>query len=366
MSKQCIRELTEAELAAWIKSNTTEQPYRTAQIRKWLLDSLAVSFDEMANLPKQLRSKLAENFDAFSLTPLNTMRSDDGTVKWLSKLHDGDTVETVLIRAPGRTTVCVSTQVGCPVRCVFCESGRHGFVRNLKYVEILEQYVMASHENSAPVDNIVIMGAGEPMLNLDNLLPALDSLCNPDEYDIGARHITVSTSGIPQGIRRLADHQRPWNLALSLHATNDSLRAQIIPDKNRYPLDDILAACAYYRERTGRMITFEYVLLDGLNASVDNAYDLARLARASRAKVNLIPCNPGVSRWMPPDPDTCSAFLRILLSHNIQATIRQSKGEQIKAACGQLKARKASDSSTPPEQQPEMPPHSHGCPGHKN
>ena len=341
MSKKTIRELEEGELSEWLKAHNQPQ-FRNRQIRDWFFGKLAVSFEDLANIPKTLREELAQDFAACSLEPETVMRAEDGTVKWASRLFDGAKIETVLIRAPERTTVCISTQVGCPVRCAFCESGRLGLVRNLKKAEIIDQVILASHELGKRVDNVVVMGTGEPMFNLDNLIPALDYLCDSQNgLGISARNITVSTSGIPNGIIRLADQHRPWNLALSLHAPNDRIRAQLIPEKNRHPIMRILEACTAYRNATGRMLTFEYVLVDGINSSEGNARDLARLAHLARAKVNLIPLNSSSVNWKPPQKEQCQKFLEILTYYGIQATIRLRKGDKIKAACGQLVARKS-------------------------
>lgn len=340
MSKRSIRELSRDELAAWLKEKGQPQ-YRAAQIFDWLEGKFAMSFEEMANIPKALRAILEEEFEASSLRIADKLVADDATVKWVSLLSDNSRIETVLIRAPQRDTVCISTQVGCAVRCAFCVSGHNGLVRNLKTSEIVEQVILASHEIGKLVDNIVVMGSGEPMHNLDNLIPALDFICDSaNGLGLGARHITVSTSGIPNGIRRLADHQRPWNLALSLHAPNDKVRARIIPDKSRFPIADVLDACMYYHDSTGRMITFEYVLVDGVNSSEAEARELARLAREARAKVNLIPLNNGAADWKAPSLEACRKFLEILETRGVHATIRLRKGEKIRAACGQLAAKR--------------------------
>ena len=346
-NKKTIRELDDRELSEWLKAHNQPQ-FRLQQIHDWFFKKLAISFDDLANVPKSLREELAQDFAPSSLNPATVLHAEDGTVKWASELFDGTKVETVLIRAPERSTVCISTQVGCPVRCAFCESGRLGFVRNLKTIEIIDQVILASHELGKRVDNVVVMGTGEPMFNLDNLIPALNYLCSAENgLGISARNITVSTSGIPNGIRRLADQNRPWNLALSLHAPNDKIRAQLIPEKNRHPIRQILEACTAYNEATGRMITFEYVLIDGINSSEGNAKDLAKLARLTHAKVNLIPLNSSSTTWKAPQKEQCHKFLDILTSYGIQATIRLKKGDKIKAACGQLVARKGDEKLKP-------------------
>ena len=349
MTKRSIRSLGAEELAAWLQDKG--QPlFRAKQIREWLDSKLAMSFDEMQNIPKGLRELLDAEFAVSSLTIAEEFRSNDKTVKWVSSLRDGAKIETVLIHAPSRCTVCVSTQVGCAVRCAFCVSGHHGLVRNLTTDEIVDQVLLASHDAGKFVDNIVVMGSGEPMHNLDNLIPALERICDQENgFGLGARHITISTSGIPNGIRRLAALQRPWNLAVSLHAPDDRIRAMIIPDRCRYPISEIMEACEYYRESTGRMITFEYVLVDGVNASLSDARKLARIARNARAKVTLIPLNHGAAQWRAPSQDDCRKFLEMLESSGVQATIRLRKGDKIRAACGQLAAKKGDDGKKTPK-----------------
>ncbi|MCR4574506.1 MAG: 23S rRNA (adenine(2503)-C(2))-methyltransferase RlmN [Lentisphaeria bacterium] len=331
-----IKEQTKKQLAEWLE--THKQPaFRLSQIQDWIFKKLAVSFDEMVNLPKALREELSEEFLPFSLDVVTRQADDDRTVKWLSRLHDGHTIETVLIRAPKRNTVCISTQVGCQVHCIFCATGKQGFVRNLEVAEIVDQVVLASREIGELVSNVVVMGMGEPLHNLQNLIPALEMVCSPEGFGLGARHVTISTSGIPHGIRQLADLQRPWNLAVSLHAANNALRARIIPPKFRFRIEDIQEAVAYYRERTGRMPTIEYVLVENLNASAEDASALADVAHDFHAKVNLIPCNSDEPRFAPPPPEACEKFLSILTKRNLQATLRMRKGKNIQAACGQLR-----------------------------
>ena len=339
-----IKEQTKEQLAEWLKAHG-QPAFRATQIHDWIFKKLAMSFDEMANLPKTLREELAADFSACALEIETCQTDNDRTVKWLSRLQDGHTIETVLIRAPKRNTVCVSTQVGCQVHCVFCETGRQGFVRNLNVSEIVDQVVLASREAGELVSNVVVMGMGEPMHNLNNLIPALEMICSPDGIGLGARHVTISTSGVPRGIRQLADLQRPWNLAVSLHAANNELRSRIIPPKFRARIEDIRDAVTYYRDKTGRMPTIEYVLVDGLNDSFDDASALADVAHDFHAKVNLIPCNSEDPRFAPPSAEKCEKFLNVLTKRNLQATLRMRKGKTIRAACGQLRQAEMDDES---------------------
>ena len=345
---QPIRQLPAADLLQWL-INHGQPKFRAAQILDWVYQKLAASPEDMANIPKDLRQDLARDFDFCTTVPAETKQDDDGTVKWLLRLQDGNTVESVLIRTPERATVCISTQVGCAVHCVFCATGKQGFVRNLTPAEIIDQVVVASRENGRLVNNVVVMGMGEPLHNLDHLGTALETICSPDGLGLGARHVTVSTSGIPLGIRRLADLQRPWNLAVSLHAPTDDLRARLIPTRHRHPLADILTACDYYRTTTGRMVTLEYTLLKGINDSLEQAAKLAAIARQLHTKVNLIPCNCPDDSFLPPERGDCEKFLNVLVGRGIQATLRRRKGFAIQAACGQLRQQADRPSATPPK-----------------
>lgn len=330
-------EAAAATLAGW-----GEPAFRLKQLKEWAYGRFAASYDEMSNLPKGLRRRLEDaGIAPFALEVVERLQDpDDGTVKWLSRLEDGNTVETVLMRVPERTTVCLSTQVGCPVRCVFCASGRNGLVRNLTSGEIVDQVMLACRELGGRVDNIVVMGMGEPLLNLEALAPALERTA------FGARHVTISTSGIVPGILRLAQlaeeapqgaASRNWNLALSLHGVDDESRARIIPPHHRYPLEEIFQACRVHREKTGRMLTLEYALVRGQNDSLEAQRHLAEIAHDLRAKVNLIPCNPNASALAAPELRRCRQWLDGLCARGVQATLRHSRGQAILAACGQLR-----------------------------
>lgn len=336
MPQKLIKEVAAAELADWF-SQHRQPAFRQRQLRDWLYKFWAVSFDAMSNLPKSLRADLTADFLPFSLECARRQQAADNTEKYLFKLLDGRSMETVLIRAPGRDTVCVSTQVGCPVRCTFCASGRGGLERDLSPSEIVDQVIFASRELGHRVDNLVVMGMGEPLLNLDNLLPALELLGDPEGLGIGARHITISTSGIVPGILRLAEAGRQWNLALSLHAANDEVRKRLIPDRYRYPLAEVLDACRIYHEKSGRMVTFEYALIRGVNDSPSDAEAVGRLAADLRAKVNLIPCNATGETYQPSDPVTVKRFAEQLAKSSEHVSIRREKGADIAAACGQLR-----------------------------
>lgn len=339
MKRLPIKNLDYTALASWLDDQRQPQ-FRTKQIFNWLYDKWAVSFDEMRNIPKTLRQQLDNEFLACSLEVVDSQTAADGTVKYLYRLPDGETIESVLITAGERKTVCVSSQVGCPVRCAFCATGVKGLIRNLAAAEIIDQVVMACRHFEERVTNVVVMGMGEPLLNYDNLVQALDRMDAPAALNIGARRITVSTSGIPDGIRRLAEAGRQWNLALSLHAVKETQRARLIPAPCRYPLSEILEACQFYQERTNRLVTIEYTLLRGRNCSMDDAERLAAIATQLHAKVNLIPCNPTVSQHRAPATQETHKFHEILTRQGVNAMIRREKGAEILAACGQLRARR--------------------------
>lgn len=343
MPLRLIKNLDDAEITAWLAAHG-HAAFRLKQILHWLYQRWVLQFQEMANLPGGLRQALAAEFLAFALEPLELQEAGDGTLKWLFRLADGESIETVLIRAPERRTVCISTQVGCPVRCTFCASGRDGLCRDLQPAEIVDQVIAACRQMQQRVDNIVVMGMGEPLLNLDHLVTALDLVCGPEHLGIGARHITISTSGIVPGIRRLAELRRQWHLALSLHALTDERRGRLIPPRHRYPLNEIIDACRYYRECTGRIVTLEYALMAGVNDDEADAEGLAALARRLDAKINLIPCNPVSEQHQAPAERRVRAFEERVRGLGAKVTLRQRKGEGIEAACGQLRRRTA----TPP------------------
>ncbi|MBN2450410.1 MAG: 23S rRNA (adenine(2503)-C(2))-methyltransferase RlmN [Lentisphaeria bacterium] len=338
MEREALRGGGMQRLTTWL-AERGEPGFRASQIRAWLYDKWSISFAAMRNLPKTLRTALEEHFDAFTLTAADRLEAADGTVKWLFRLRDDETIETVLLRARTRTTVCISTQVGCPVRCTFCASGRDGWVRDLTAAEIVDQVVAACHHLEQRVTNVVVMGMGEPLLNLKPVVAALDEVCDPRGLAIGGRHVTLSTSGIVPGIRHLATLRRQWRLALSLHAVSDEKRSRLIPPQYRYPLADILDACRTFRNATGRMVTFEYTLMAGVNDGDDDARALAEMARTLDAKVNLIPCNEVTEHYRPPNPARILHFERVLTAGGAKVTVRRRRGGPIRAACGQLRRR---------------------------
>ncbi len=322
-------------------------PYRADQILQWVYEKQAGSFDEMTNLPASLREQLARQFELNAVRAVATRHATDTTEKFLFQLRDHSLIETVLIPAtPGLTTqsdrhtVCVSTQVGCAYGCKFCASGLEGVKRNLTAAEIVDQVWHVQKLSGERVSNIVVMGMGEPLANYDNLMRALRILNAPWGPGVGARKITVSTVGIAPRIRQLADEPMQIRLAVSLHGATDEVRQRIMPVNKKYPLKDLLAACDYYVNTKHRLMTFEYILIEGVNDSLDQAHKLGAIARRLRAKVNLIPYNPveGLP-WKRPPRDRCKMFAHTLKSHGITATLRTEKGTDINAACGQLRLR---------------------------
>lgn len=355
------RDALQAQLAAW-----GQPAYRLGQVLEWLYPRRATGWDAMTNLPKALRAQLAGAYAWPRFELVTHQGGGDTTSKFLWRLADGALIETVLIpanpalygEASDRHTLCVSTQVGCAYGCRFCASGLDGWKRNLGADEIVQQVLAVERWHAAQprpaaaeppvpaptdsrlVSNLVIMGMGEPLANYDPLLSALRILNAPWGGGIGARKITVSTSGLAPQIRRLAGEPEQFRLAISLHGATDAVRERIMPVNRRYPLSELMAACEYYQERKGRMLTFEYLLIAGVNDAPEHARELVRLAGSLMAKVNLIPYNrvEGLS-WERPEERVQEGFLEDLLRGGIKATLRREKGGEIDAACGQLRLR---------------------------
>jgi 23S rRNA (adenine2503-C2)-methyltransferase len=294
----------------------------------------------MTDLPRDLRQALQDSFQLFSTHVARELRASDGTIKLLLRLHDGQLIECVMIPEVDRRTACVSTQVGCGMGCVFCASGLAGVTRNLTAGEILEQLLRL--RNLLPADerlnHIVVMGMGEPLANLDNLVAALDVATSKDGLGMSARNVTISTVGLPAKIRKLADLGRQYHLAVSLHAPNDALRTQIVRTNAQTGIPPILDAAGYFFEKTGRQVTFEYVLLGGLNDAPAHARELTHLLRGRKAHINLIPFNDveGLP-YRRPTQEALNAFLVPLRRAGLSVKVRKRKGADIDAACGQLR-----------------------------
>ena len=321
--------------------------WRLEQIRRWIFARKKDSFEQMTDLSKTLRCELTERFatnsegSLFSGKLIAHRISDDGTVKILTGLPDGHRVESVLLRDErNHRTACISTQVGCAMGCLFCASGLDGFVRNLTRGEILEQILRLNILLPEPerLTHLVIMGTGEPMLNRDNLLSALKDATDTDGLDLSNRRVTISTVGLPEGICAMAAANVPYKLAISLHAPNDTLRNQIMPSNRHTGIAQILSAADDYFKRSGRRVTFEYILIDQCNSSEDHARELVALLRGRTAIVNLIPFNPVEELdFRTPSNDTVRRFADILTQGGLQVKVRFRKGDGIDAACGQLR-----------------------------
>jgi len=328
--------LTRDELSLFI-SELGLPAYRADQIWKWLYTSLVGSWEEMTNLPAALRDQLSNEMAVLPLTKTDISVEESGTTKLVVKLRDGHMVEEVLIPARERRTVCVSSQVGCSRHCVFCASGRKGLKRDLSAGEIVGQVLLASREWGERPNNVVYMGIGEPLDNYDQVLKSIRIINDSTGLGIGARKITVSTCGVVPGIERLSDEGLQVELSVSLHAADNDLRNRIMPVNREYPLDVLIAACRQYVQKTGRIITFEYTLAEGLNATQADAEKVAALLSGFNCRVNLIPLSPveGMS-WQSVTGLHAEQFRDVLEGAGINTTLRISKGSALRAACGQL------------------------------
>ena len=326
-------------LDGWL-AERSQPGFRERQILHWLLARRADQFSDMTDLPVALREQLATDFLIFSTTIVQHRRAEDGTEKLLLQLSDGGRIECVLLREADRRTVCISSQVGCAMGCVFCASGLNGVERNLTTGEILEQ--MQQLQRLLPDDerlsHIVVMGMGEPLANLDRLLPALDLASRPDGLGISARRITISTVGLPPGIDRLARENSRFHLAVSLHAPDDALRNQLVPVNKNIGIGEILRAADHYFQVSGRRLTFEYVLLDGVNDRPHHARQLLERLQRRSALLNLIPYNPVAGLpYGTPTETAIRQFRDILERGGVNVKRRRRKGDKINAACGQLR-----------------------------
>ena len=322
-----------------------DQPrYRADQIWQWLYREYVTDFGNMTNLPVSLRESLASEYSFDFGRQVDLQESKDGqTTKVLFRLLDGSTIETVLMRYEKRRTICVSTQAGCAMGCVFCATGQMGFVRNLTPGEITNQvlyFARSLTKESTTMSNIVLMGMGEPLHNYDNTMTAIDTLTDPGGFNLGARRITVSTVGLVPAIRKYADEMRQSTLAVSLHAATDEERDRLIPINSRWPLSELMEACRYYVAKTGRRITFEWALIAGENDTIDQATALGRLLRGMTCHVNLIPLNPTSGYGgKPSNRQQVHSFQAELRRFGVNNSVRVRRGIDIEAGCGQLRER---------------------------
>ena len=311
--------------------------FRAKQIHNWIYLKSVSNIDEMTDLSKQFR----EDFKQIALVTDTKIKvkqvSSDGTIKYLIEYPDGECVETVLMRFDNRAnlTACVSSQIGCAVNCSFCATGKRGFIRNLTYKEIIEQVLTIQRDTGLKITNVVFMGQGEPLLNLDTVLKALEIFNN--DFQIGARRITISTSGIIPQIKKLAEKELQSTLAISLHASNHAVRREIMPIENKYPINELVDALKYYVSKTGRRITVEYILIKGLNCTLESAKELSHLLHDLKCNINLIPYNPVVKTgYTKPTNNEIMKFKYLLEHSGKKVTVRLERGSDIDAACGQL------------------------------
>jgi len=339
MSKIDIKSLSKTELETRLKELGAEK-FRASQVFRWLYKTGVRHIDEMMDLPAGLRDKLKKSFHITYPVLLDSRVSRlDGTSKYLLKLEDGNTIETVYLSEKDRSTICLSSQVGCRYGCLFCASAKSGLIRDLTVSEILDEVLFVMREKPGlRITNLVFMGIGEPLDNYDNVMKAIRILNDKDAFGIGARRITISTCGIIPAMKRLEEEGLQFELSVSLHSADESVRGRIVPADKKYPLKDLILACRDYIEKTNRVITFEYVMMNGVNVSEKDARGLLRLLRGIKCKVNLISYNQiRAQGYEPPDARQAREFADILKGGGLNVTRRNSKGEDIDAGCGQLR-----------------------------
>jgi 23S rRNA (adenine2503-C2)-methyltransferase len=334
-----IREISSGRFLEFLQQNS-EKPFRAKQLQDWLWKKNVTSFEEMINIPKNLQEKLKDNFTFLQTNIEKEVASVDKTIKFLFGLYDKKQVEGVLIPSQGRVTACLSSQVGCALRCAFCATGQSGFTRNLIFWEIIDQYVLmnrcAVETFGIPISNIVLMGMGEPLLNYDNVFKAIEILTSPRGNGFSPSRITLSTVGITSGIRKLADDGFKANLAISLHIADNYKRSLLIPVNKTNSIQELQDSLRYFVEKTNQRITIEYVLLHNINDDFEDAEELCRFCKAFPVKINIIEYNSTNSHFKPSLPEKKTVFIAHLESKNLIVNVRQSRGKDIAAACGQL------------------------------
>ncbi len=349
-----LMEATSEELKAWM-AEKGQKPFHARQVERWVFEKRAEGFEAMSDLPMALREQLAEEWAVFATEIVHHHIAPDGTDKLLLGCRDGRKIECVLMAEDDRRTVCVSTQVGCGMGCVFCASGLKGVERNLTTGEIIEQVLRLRNllPSGERLTNLVVMGMGESLANLDNLVAALDRICSPEGLGLGQRRVTISTVGLPEKMRKLASLDRQYHLAVSLHAPTEALRNELVPINETVGLAAVMDAADAYFQKSGRQVTFEYVMLRGVNDRPEDALALAKLLEARKAHVNLIPYTPvaGLS-FERPAPASMDRFVRVLRSRRVSVSVRKTKGREIDAACGQLRRRFEEGSSNVVTSQP--------------
>ncbi len=332
-----VKSMTIEELKTLL-ADWGEKSFRATQIFGWLHEKRISSYEEMSNVSKALREKMEEECELTTVKEVDRLESLDGTKKFLFELSDGQAIESVLMKYHHGNSVCISSQAGCRMGCRFCASTLGGLIRNLKASEMLEQIYEIERITGETVSNVVVMGTGEPMDNYDNFIRFVRILSAKEGKNISVRNITVSTCGIVENMKRLAEENLPLTLALSLHGPNDEVRKQLMPVANKYKLEEVLAACDYYYEKTSRRITYEYSLVEGVNDSAECAGELAKRLKGKNCHVNLIPVNPIKERDFKKSRNAAiQNFKNILEKNRINVTIRREMGSDINAACGQLR-----------------------------
>lgn len=332
-SGQPLWNFAEEEHSDWFKANFPDQAsFRLKQIRDWVFKKFVIDPEKMSNLPESITSRLPPAL----LTHVETQKAkDNSAMKLLFQCRDGHFLESVILSGKDRKTLCVSTQIGCPLACAFCRTGSNGFARNLSAGEIVEQFLRAN--STTKINNIVVMGMGEALLNRESVVKALRVIGHPKLCNLGARHITVSTAGVPGGIEFFAEQPEQWNLAISLHAADEALRRQLMPSSAKVGVSELVRSADAYVKKTRRRVTWEVVLLDGVNDSLNHANELASLLRGRLAHVNLIPYNPSPGLpFKPTSPERAKAFCERVAERGVPCTLRIEKGGDILAACGQL------------------------------
>ena len=338
ISKPDLRSLSLQELKRETEE-AGEKSFRATQVYEWLHKKNVSGLDEMSNVPAAFKEKLIFKYELYSMVPIKVLEDEeDGTRKFLFKTIDDNAIESVLMKYEHGYSACISSQVGCKMGCAFCASGIGGKVRDLTSGEMLEQIYEMQKEAKVRISNIVVMGTGEPFDNFDNFIRFYEMITDKDGLNISGRNITVSTCGIVDKIVKLADKEYALTLAISLHAPNDTLRKTIMPSANRYKIKDIMEACDYFFEKTGRRVTFEYSLMSGVNDSTECAKELAELVKGKNCHINLIPVNPVKERdFIRSGNDRIADFKKLLEKNRINVTIRRGMGKNIDAACGQLR-----------------------------
>ena len=340
LTKKDIRKLTKEELRQFFVDQD-DKAFRGNQVYEWLWQKGAHVFSDMTNLSKDTRALLDEHFVINHIKVDQMQRSVDGTIKNAVKLHDGLTVESVLIPTNTRTTACVSSQVGCSLNCKFCATARLKRMRNLNPDEIVDQVVVIDQQSklyhNKPLSNIVFMGMGEPLMNYNNVLKAIDIITSPEGLGMSPKRITVSTSGVPKIIKKMADEEVRFNLAVSLHSALDEVRTEIMPFNEQMPLIELKEALQYWYAKTSKKITYEYVVWDGINDRKEDIDALLSFCKAVPSKVNIIEYNPiDDGQFQQASPEAINAYVRALESNGVTVTVRRSRGKDIDAACGQL------------------------------